>query len=185
MRARPAPDHDPRQRRTSAPLIVFPTVTTHAPFRALPPYREDWPSLLGAEAFTPEEVDAAEAEPTEWSNPLPAYLASMRYQFDWLADYLAHHAPANLVTIVIGDHQPVGSVSGPDQPWDVPAHVYRIGSTPARPPGSGGLRSRSVPRRRSRSSDARNHAAPGKRLLESASRHPTPQRPPVSGARAL
>ncbi len=104
-------------------LIVFPTVTTHAPFRALPPYREDWPSLLGAEAFTQEEVDAAEAVPTAWSNPLPAYLASMRYQFDWLADYLAHHAPPNLVTIVIGDHQPVGSVSGPDQPWDVPAHV--------------------------------------------------------------
>ena len=110
-------------------LIVFPTVTTHAPFRALPPYRDDWTSLLGAEAFTADEVDAAEAEPTSWSNPLPAYLASMRYQFDWLTDYLTRHAPANLVTIVIGDHQPIGSVSGPDQPWDVPVHV--IASNPA------------------------------------------------------
>ena len=104
-------------------LIVFPTVTTHAPFRALPPYRDDWASLLGTEAFTADEVDAAEAVPTNWSDPLPAYLASMRYQFDWLTDYLARYAPANLVTIVIGDHQPIGSVSGPDQPWDVPVHV--------------------------------------------------------------
>ena len=110
-------------------LIVFPTVTTHAPFRALPPYRDDWTSLLVAEAFTADEVDAAEAVPTSWSDPLPAYLASMRYQFDWLTDYLARYAPANLVTIVIGDHQPIGSVSGPDQPWDVPVHV--IASNPA------------------------------------------------------
>lgn len=104
-------------------LIVFPTVTTHAPFRALPPYREDWSSLLGAEAFRADEVEAAETVPTSWSNPLPAYLASMRYQFDWLTDYLARYAPANLVTIVIGDHQPIGSVSGPDQPWEVPVHI--------------------------------------------------------------
>lgn len=67
--------------------------------------------------------------PTSWSNPLPAYIASMRYQFDWLGDYLARHAPANLVTIVIGDHQPIGTVSGPDQPWDVPVHV--IADNPA------------------------------------------------------
>ena len=110
-------------------LIVFPTVTTHAPFRALPPYRDDWASLLGTEAFTADEVAAAEAVPTNWSDPLPAYLASMRYQFDWLTDYLARYAPSNLVTIVIGDHQPIGSVSGPDQPWDVPVHV--IASNPA------------------------------------------------------
>ena len=109
-------------------LIVFPTVTTHAPFRALPPYRDDWARLLGPEAFTADEVDAAEAVPTSWSDPLPAYLASMRYQFDCLTDYLAHYAPANLVTIVIGDHQPIGSVSGPGQPWDVPVHV--IASNP-------------------------------------------------------
>lgn len=104
-------------------LVVFPTVTTHAPFRALPPFRDDWASLLGTEAFTEDEVNAAEAVPTAWSNPLPAYIASMRYQFDWLTDYLARHAPANLVMIVIGDHQPIGTVTGPDQPWDVPVHI--------------------------------------------------------------
>ena len=110
---------DARQPR----LVVFPTVTTHAPFRALPPFREDWASLLGAEAFTQAEVDAAEAVPTDWSGALPAYLDAMRYQFEWLTSYVAQHAPENLVLVLIGDHQPIGSVSGPGQPWEVPVHV--------------------------------------------------------------
>ncbi len=110
-------------------LVVFPTVTTHAPFAAIPPLREDWSRLLHADAFSREEGDAAEAQPVSWTEPLPAYLASMRYQFSWLADYLARHAAQELVMIVIGDHQPVGTVSGPDQPWDVPVHV--IASDPA------------------------------------------------------
>lgn len=109
----------PRQPR----LVVFPTVSTHAPFAALPPMAEDWSRLIGAEAFSREEVAAAEAVPVSWSGALPAYLASMRYQFGWLAGYIADHAPADLVLIVIGDHQPIGAVSGPDQPWEVPVHV--------------------------------------------------------------
>lgn len=120
--SRTAPARAPR-------LVVFPTVTTHAPFRALPPLRSDWSSLLGAEAFSVQDVEAAEAVPTSWSNPLPAYIASMRYQFGWLADYVARYAPANLVMIVIGDHQPIGTVSGPDQPWDVPVHIISSNSS--------------------------------------------------------
>ncbi len=116
-------------KRRAPRLVVFPTVTTHAPFAAIPPLREDWSRLLRADAFHREEVDAAEGQPVSWTEPLPAYLASMRYQFGWLADYLARHAAQDLVMIVIGDHQPVGTVSGPDQPWDVPVHV--IASDPA------------------------------------------------------
>lgn len=110
-------------------LVIFPTVTTHAPFAAIPPLCDDWARLLRTDAFSREEVDAAQAQPVSWSAPLPAYLASMRYQFGWLADYLAHHAAQELVLIVIGDHQPIGTVSGPGQPHDVPVHV--IASDPA------------------------------------------------------
>jgi hypothetical protein len=31
--------------------------------------------------------------------------------------------------IVIGDHQPIGTVSGPDQPWDVPVHIISSNSS--------------------------------------------------------
>jgi hypothetical protein len=110
-------------------LVVFPTVSTHAPFAAIPPLRDDWSRLLRPDAFSPEEVAASEAAPVSWTEPLPAYLASMHYQFGWLADYLARHAARELVLIVVGDHQPIGTVSGPDQPYDVPVHV--IASDPA------------------------------------------------------
>ena len=110
-----------RERRPR--LVVFPTVSTHAPFRAIAPFTDDWSRLLGAEAYSADELAAAEAVPVRWSDPTPAYLASMRYQFDWLADYLGRHAPADLFTIIVGDHQPIGSVAGPGQPWDVPIHI--------------------------------------------------------------
>ena len=126
---RPGMPAETAAKRRAPRLVVFPTVTTHAPFAAIPPLREDWSRLLRADAFHREEVDAAEGQPVSWTEPLPAYLASMRYQFGWLADYLARHAAQDLVMIVIGDHQPVGTVSGPDQPWDVPVHV--IASDPA------------------------------------------------------
>ena len=115
--------------RRAPRLVVFATVSTHAPFAAIPPLREDWSRLLRADAFSQEEVEAAAAVRVSWTEPLPAYLASMRYQLGWLADYLAHHAARELVLIVIGDHQPIGTVSGPDQPHDVPVHV--IASDPA------------------------------------------------------
>ncbi len=110
-----------RERRPR--LVVFPTVTTHAPFRAIAPFTDDWSRLLGHDAYSADELAAAEGVPVRWSDPTPAYLAAMRYQFDWLADYLGQHAPADLFTIIVGDHQPIGSVTGPGQPWDVPIHI--------------------------------------------------------------
>lgn len=121
--ALPASQQEAGPRHRQPRLVVFPTVTTHAPFRALPPFTADWSRLLGADAYTIDERDAAEGVAVAWSNPTPAYLASMRYQFDWLADYLGRHAPADLFTIIVGDHQPIGSVTGPNQPWDVPIHI--------------------------------------------------------------
>ncbi len=115
----PAVQTAPRRPR----FVVFPTVSTHAPFSPLPPYLEDWQRLLMAEGFDDEAVAGALQAPTSWTEPTPAYLASMRYQFRWLAAWLREHAPADVLIIVIGDHQPIGAVTGPDASWDVPVHV--------------------------------------------------------------
>lgn len=110
--------NDPRPR-----LVVFPTVSTHAPFRPLAPYLADWSSVIATDAYaTPDAVAAREA-PTSWDDPVPAYLAALRYQFDWLAGWLAGLAPEKALIIVIGDHQPIGTVTGPGADWDVPVHV--------------------------------------------------------------
>ncbi|OUM03464.1 hypothetical protein A8M77_05220 [Variovorax sp. JS1663] len=109
---------------TRAPrFIVFPTLASHAPFRPLPPYVADWARLLDEQAYTPAELAQALAHPVSWQAPVRPYLESLAYTFEWLGDYLAHRAPRGMLTIVIGDHQPLASVSGAGSSWDVPVHI--------------------------------------------------------------
>lgn len=110
-------------------FIVFPTVSSHAPFRPVPPYVENWGELLQGGGFSAQQLAAALAEPVSWGAPRPAYLQAMRYTFAWLSGYLREHAPDDLLIIVIGDHQPIGGVSGREASWEVPVHV--IGADPA------------------------------------------------------
>ncbi len=106
--------------RPRAPrFIVFPTVTTHAPFRPVAPLRAG-PAVAG---YTVAERDAALAQPVSWTAPVPAYLESIAYSLDWLAAYLRTQAADDLVLIVLGDHQPYAGVTGPGASWDVPVHV--------------------------------------------------------------
>ncbi|MEJ7688717.1 MAG: hypothetical protein WKG52_18055, partial [Variovorax sp.] len=95
-------------------FIVFPTLASHAPFGPTAPYVADWERLLRTDAYVPAETGVAEAAPASWLRPVPAYLDSLAYTFRWLGDYLSSRAPRTLVTIVVGDHQPLASVSGAD-----------------------------------------------------------------------
>jgi phosphatidylglycerophosphate synthase len=109
---------------TRAPrFVVFPTLETHAPFHPIAPYQKQWAQLLTQHAYTPEQLAEALAPtgpPGGWA---PAYVSAVRHTFEWLGDYLAGQAPRHLVTIVIGDHQPLAAVSGAGASWDVPVHV--------------------------------------------------------------
>jgi hypothetical protein len=104
-------------------FIVFPTLNTHAPFRPLPPYLEDGSRADRADAYSPEQHQAALAAGVSWRHVALPYIESLRYQFAWLGGYLAQRAPRNMVLIVVGDHQPLATVSGPKASWDVPVHV--------------------------------------------------------------
>lgn len=106
-----------------ARLIVFPTLSTHAPFRPLAPYVEDWATLHGPALYTDAHASAARSTVGSWDQPVPAYLEAMRYQFDWLTGWLEHLAPPDAVLVVVGDHQPIGTVTGPGADWEVPMHV--------------------------------------------------------------
>ncbi len=104
-------------------FVVFPTISSHAPFRPLAPYHDDWSGLLRADAYSAAEQAAALAAPVAWLDPVPAYLAAIGYTFDWLGGYLRGPAPPGLLTIVIGDHQPLARVTGPGASWEVPVHL--------------------------------------------------------------
>jgi hypothetical protein len=104
-------------------FIVFPTVTSHAPFRPVAPYVSDWERLTGPDAYSAAQIAQALDEPVSWQDPAPGYLQAIGYTHQWLGGYLSQRAPAGLLTIVIGDHQPLASVSGAGASWDVPVHV--------------------------------------------------------------
>lgn len=118
-----APGADPGAVRKPR-FVVFPSISTHAPFHPLAPFVDDWSGLNGPEAYTVAQAAAAHATPLAMQQPMPNYAQAMRYQFQWLASYLRQLAPHPLVLVVVGDHQPPALVTGPGASWDVPVHVF-------------------------------------------------------------
>jgi phosphoglycerol transferase MdoB-like AlkP superfamily enzyme len=107
-----------------APVFVFfATISTHMPFRPVPPYQSDWDRVLSAEPYDAERLDADSAGYAEWTNLRPAYAATLTYTFEYVAGFLRAHADDDLVWIMIGDHQPAANVTGEGARWDVPVHV--------------------------------------------------------------
>jgi hypothetical protein len=104
-------------------FLLFATMNTHAPFRPVPPYQPDWARLLGETPFDPEEAARAIAEGTGWHDLRAAYGRVLDYQYRWLAGHVARPRAREAVMVLIGDHQPLGAVSGPGARWDVPVHV--------------------------------------------------------------
>jgi hypothetical protein len=104
-------------------FTVFATMNTHAPFRPVPPYQPDWARLLSDEPFDRDDAARAIAEGTGWHDLVPAYTRTLDYQFRWLAGWLARPRARDAVIVLIGDHQPLGSVTGRGARWDVPVHV--------------------------------------------------------------
>ena len=108
---------------TRPPLFVFfPTISTHMPFRPVPPYQPDWTRLLSPEPFTAAQLAGRERLP-DWMNLRPAYAETLVYTYSYLSGFFRAHGDRDLLWIVIGDHQPAASVSGPGARADVPVHV--------------------------------------------------------------
>jgi hypothetical protein len=104
-------------------FTFFPTINTHIPFLPVPPYQKDWQQVLSAEPFDAGEVAASLERVPDWEALGAPYAESFVYTFTYLAGYLREHPAADEVLLLIGDHQPAASVTGPDARWDVPVHV--------------------------------------------------------------
>lgn len=113
----------PRNKQAKPRFTFFPTISSHFPFHQVPPYQPDWQKLLGPEPFDKAEAARAQAEPVSWENMKPDYLRSINYTHTWLTGYFAQPEPRETVYVMIGDHQPTGSVSREPTPWDVPVFV--------------------------------------------------------------
>ena len=113
----------PRDETAKPRFTFFPTISSHFPFHQVPPYQADWKKLLGPEPFDPEAAARAQAEPVNWQNMKPDYLRTINYTNTWLAGYFSQPEPRETIYVMIGDHQPTGSVSHEATPWDVPVYI--------------------------------------------------------------
>ena len=106
-------------------FVVMATLASHMPFVPLPPLQPDLAHAADAHAYTQQQLEAARSVPgtTRHDSGTQAYLNSLRYTFDWLGGYLDNEAPEQLVTVLLGDHQPWAVVSGSDASWEVPVHI--------------------------------------------------------------
>lgn len=135
-------------------FFFFETVTTHAPWDELPPYVTDWrqlntitrkaapdDGLLGAVKRTYKARYEVEDASTA-----TRFFDHIAYDVRVLREYLAAHAPANSLVVLLGDHQPpILPSTGSGTPIHVlsrdPALVDRFapfGFTPGltKPPGA-------------------------------------------------
>jgi hypothetical protein len=107
-----------------SPQFAFlPTINTHIPFLPVPPYQPDWQRVLGERPFEPADVEASLAAEPDWDALAGPYAESFAYTFSYLAGYLRERPRAHETLILIGDHQPAASVTGPSARWDVPVHI--------------------------------------------------------------
>lgn len=113
----------PRDATAKPRFTFFPTISSHFPFHQVPPYQPDWKKLLGPEPFDAQAAARAQAEPVNWENMKPDYLRTINYTNTWLAGYFRQAEPRDTVYVMIGDHQPTGSVSREATPWDVPVFI--------------------------------------------------------------
>ncbi|WP_394672947.1 sulfatase-like hydrolase/transferase [Limnobacter sp.] len=113
----------PRNESAKPRFTFFPTISSHFPFHQVPPYQSDWKKLLGPQPFDAAEAARAQAEPVNWEYMKPDYLRTINYTNTWLAGYFSQPEPRETVYVMIGDHQPTGSVSREPTPWDVPVFI--------------------------------------------------------------
>ena len=105
-------------------FVFFPTISSHMPFRPLPPYQPDWARMLNPQPYDAAIADAALAVEPEWTRLGPAYAESIAYAHQWLAGWITERRGRPMVALVLGDHQPPAAVSGRDAAWEVPVHVF-------------------------------------------------------------
>ncbi|WP_288105728.1 sulfatase-like hydrolase/transferase [Limnobacter sp.] len=113
----------PIHKDTPPRFIFFPTISTHFPFCQVPPYQPDWQRVLGPHPFDDAAVAKAQAEPVQWQNFRPDYLRTINYEHTWLAGFFQKPDKRPMVYILLGDHQPVGSVTHGEVSWDVPVFI--------------------------------------------------------------
>lgn len=140
--------------RATRPLLVeYALASSHAPWSDQAPVVPDWDAIGDGRVFAGLPTAHFPIGWTNLADGADAYLRSISYDLQILAQYVARFVPADSLVIVLGDHQPVAEVTRASPSYAVPVHVisrnralvdafrargFRSGMRPARsenPPG--------------------------------------------------
>ncbi|MBL8751006.1 MAG: sulfatase-like hydrolase/transferase [Planctomycetes bacterium] len=108
-------------------FTTFMSVTSHTPFRRVPPYFADWKIDDRSFAVPP----LREHDEVPWNGVgepeivVPAYLDTLEHTLRSVTGFVCRLTRPSIV-IVLGDHQPpfANSLHPPDPSFDVPMHVF-------------------------------------------------------------
>ncbi|WP_028033861.1 sulfatase-like hydrolase/transferase [Chelativorans sp. J32] len=100
-------------------FAMFVLINSHTPFRALPPYVEDWSLFAAGDAYK----TGWSSSDDEQRDQNRRYMDAILYEFDIVEDFIIGFLPEDALLIVLGDHQPPG-IAEPDAGWGVPIHVF-------------------------------------------------------------
>lgn len=98
-------------------------ITSHYPFRPLPPRIQDPSMILNDAVWAVEAENAGSFEVEDWDKPEDGYIAGVSYSLRAALDFATRHTDADDLVIILGDHQPWTFVSGGLGGRSSPIHV--------------------------------------------------------------
>ena len=104
-------------------FVLFPTLSTHLPFRPVPSYQPDWQRMLDNSPYDAADLKRSFAQTPAWLDMGESYVAALQYALTSLGGFLLQRDDPGLVIVLLGDHQPAANTSGENASWDVPVHI--------------------------------------------------------------
>lgn len=109
-------------RRPEPVLAQIDLISSHYPFRPLPPFIGDPARLDDPEAW--DAAIAAQKAGKDWQDPVEGYRRAIAYTLESVLDFVDRTTDDNDLIIVLGDHQPWRVVSGNLGGRATPMHVF-------------------------------------------------------------
>ena len=111
------------QPQTGPRFVQVAMISSHYPFRPLPPFIEDRTRILEPAAWAEAAAEAGSFAVQDWADPADGYIAGARYALRSAFDFAARHTGPEDLVIIMGDHQPWSVVSGNLGGRAAPIHV--------------------------------------------------------------
>ena len=110
--------------QASRPLLIeYALVSSHAPWSSQPSIVTDWARMGDGHIFNTLPIAHFPVGWTNLSDGASAYVRSVAYDLDVIAQYITQFVPGDSLVIVLGDHQPVAEVTRWSASYAVPVHA--------------------------------------------------------------